>query len=396
MRSKDFTTETSAWQKKSGKNKNGGLNKKGVASYRKEHPGSKLQTAVTTKPSKLKKGSKSAKRRKSFCARMKGMKKHRTGAKTKRDPNSRINKSLRKWHCEGKEFSQSDYKIHDQKHLDRYLVRLCHMIVEGQKHDSERFGMVAACVLDPDHNFVARTSMSVDGKWSHAERNAMESYEREYGEIPNGSIILTTLSPCNGPMNDRYGSSCTDLINESNIRKVYSGYLDPSQHNEHNEFNEEVTSNIHIQKLCKKFADTFLGDENHPVDEGFLDYFKKKPNIAQRRQQWVALWQEYKDQSYRFGDNQRAFLAFVEKLKKIIKQEFPVYSDQVIGKLAKKEAEKVLYTDDPQWDGWGITPGAGQGHLAPSERGFKKPEPRQFRDRKIPDADPKQMTLDID
>jgi hypothetical protein len=88
-----------AWQKKSGKNKNGGLNKKGVASYRREHPGSKLQTAVTTKPSKLKPGSKAAKRRKSFCARMKGMKKHRAGAKTKRDPDSRINKSLRKWNC---------------------------------------------------------------------------------------------------------------------------------------------------------------------------------------------------------------------------------------------------------------------------------------------------------
>ena len=55
MRAKEFITETAAWQKKSGKNKNGGLNKKGVASYRKEHPGSKLQTAVTTKPSKLKK-----------------------------------------------------------------------------------------------------------------------------------------------------------------------------------------------------------------------------------------------------------------------------------------------------------------------------------------------------
>jgi len=92
-------SEAAAWQKKSGKNKNGGLNKKGVASYRREHPGSKLQTAVTTKPSKLKKGSKASKRRKSFCARMKGMKKSRTGAKTKRDPNSRINKSLRKWNC---------------------------------------------------------------------------------------------------------------------------------------------------------------------------------------------------------------------------------------------------------------------------------------------------------
>ena len=92
--------EGEAWQKAAGKNPEGGLNKKGVASYRRSHPGSKLQTAVTTKPSKLKKGSKASKRRKSFCARMKGMKKHRTGAKTAHDPNSRINKSLRKWHCE--------------------------------------------------------------------------------------------------------------------------------------------------------------------------------------------------------------------------------------------------------------------------------------------------------
>jgi len=103
MKFKEFVIETAAWQKKSGKNKNGGLNQKGVNSYRKEHPGSKLKTAVTTKPSKLKKGSKAANRRKSFCARMKGMKKHRTGAKTKHDPNSRINKSLRKWHCESVE-----------------------------------------------------------------------------------------------------------------------------------------------------------------------------------------------------------------------------------------------------------------------------------------------------
>ena len=92
--------EGEAWQKAAGKNPEGGLNKKGVASYRRSHPGSKLQTAVTTKPSKLKKGSKASKRRKSFCARMKGMKKHRTGAKTAHDPDSRINKSLRKWHCE--------------------------------------------------------------------------------------------------------------------------------------------------------------------------------------------------------------------------------------------------------------------------------------------------------
>ena len=91
--------KTAAWQRKEGKNPSGGLNKKGVASYRRENPGSKLKTAVTTKPSKLKKGSKSAKRRKSFCSRMRGMKKKLTSAKTARDPDSRINKALRKWNC---------------------------------------------------------------------------------------------------------------------------------------------------------------------------------------------------------------------------------------------------------------------------------------------------------
>ena len=50
--------KTPAWQRKAGKSKSGGLNRKGVASYRAANPGSKLKTAVTTKPSKLKKGSK--------------------------------------------------------------------------------------------------------------------------------------------------------------------------------------------------------------------------------------------------------------------------------------------------------------------------------------------------
>jgi hypothetical protein len=88
--------ETAAWKRKEGKNKNGGLNKKGVASYRREHPGSKLQTAVTTKPSKLKPGSKDAKRRKSFCARMSGVEgpmKKPNGEPTRKAL------ALRKWNC---------------------------------------------------------------------------------------------------------------------------------------------------------------------------------------------------------------------------------------------------------------------------------------------------------
>jgi hypothetical protein len=95
----------------------GGMSKKSVSSYRRSHPGSKIQTAVTTKPSKLKKGSKAAARRKSFCARMRGMKKHRTGAKTAHDPNSNINKSLRRWHCESIE------ELHELVMLAEQFIR---------------------------------------------------------------------------------------------------------------------------------------------------------------------------------------------------------------------------------------------------------------------------------
>ena len=91
--------KSAAWTRKEGKSESGGLNQKGVDSYKRANPGSKLKTAVTTKPSKLKKGSKAANRRKSFCARMKGMKKRNTSSKTANDPDSRINKSLRKWNC---------------------------------------------------------------------------------------------------------------------------------------------------------------------------------------------------------------------------------------------------------------------------------------------------------
>ena len=78
------------WQKKSGKNPEGGLNEKGRKSYERENPGSDLKA-----PTK-KKGNP---RRASFCARMKGMKKKLTSKKTANDPDSRINKSLRKWDC---------------------------------------------------------------------------------------------------------------------------------------------------------------------------------------------------------------------------------------------------------------------------------------------------------
>jgi hypothetical protein len=87
---------TAAWQRKEGKNPEGGLNRKGIESYRRENPGSKLSMAVTTPPSKLKPGSKAAKRRKSFCARMGGMP---GPMKDEKGRPTRKALSLRKWNC---------------------------------------------------------------------------------------------------------------------------------------------------------------------------------------------------------------------------------------------------------------------------------------------------------
>ena len=83
------------WQSVNRKDKTDGLSQKAVDAYRRENPGSKLQTAVTEK----KPTGKRAQRRKNFCSRMGGMKKRLTSAKTARDPDSRINKALRRWRC---------------------------------------------------------------------------------------------------------------------------------------------------------------------------------------------------------------------------------------------------------------------------------------------------------
>jgi len=87
--------KTPAWQRKAGKSKSGGLNARGRASAKRQ--GMNLKPPVSAKQAK--KSPKAAARRKSFCARMKGMKKKLTSKKTARNPNSRINKSLRKWDC---------------------------------------------------------------------------------------------------------------------------------------------------------------------------------------------------------------------------------------------------------------------------------------------------------
>jgi hypothetical protein len=81
-----------AWQRKEGKDPKGGLNEKGRASAKKE--GMDLKPPAPNPKTKKDKG-----RKKSFCARMEGMRKKNTSAKTANDPDSRINKSLRAWNC---------------------------------------------------------------------------------------------------------------------------------------------------------------------------------------------------------------------------------------------------------------------------------------------------------
>jgi hypothetical protein len=85
--------KTAAWQRKEGKDPEGGLNAKGRASYNKA-TGGNLKPPAPNPKTKEDEG-----RRKSFCSRMEGMKKKNTSSKTANDPNSRINKSLKAWNC---------------------------------------------------------------------------------------------------------------------------------------------------------------------------------------------------------------------------------------------------------------------------------------------------------
>ena len=171
-----------------------------------------------------------------------------------------------------REFKESDYEIHDRPKLDKILLELCHQIIKGQRNDPVKYGMVAACVLDPKNRKVFGVNEAAEDRTRrHAERVAMDRYEKNYGEIPEGSIIITTLSPCNEDGTEmaagRYGESCTDLINDSNCRKVYCGYVDPGQEDDHGKYTLEETDNEDIKRLCKKFADTFLDD----LDENFAN-----------------------------------------------------------------------------------------------------------------------------
>ena len=169
-----------------------------------------------------------------------------------------------------------EFESVDINKLDDYLAKLCAMVKKGQTDRPDYYGMVAAGVLTPKGRWVAKLNYPKGKLRVHAERAAIEEYTKYHGKIPEGSIIVTTLSPCNETDDEtadtRQGVSCTDLINQSGITKVYCGYKDPTQDNEHGDYKEVLTKNKQLRTMCKDFADTFLeenfADGRHPEDKG--------------------------------------------------------------------------------------------------------------------------------
>ena len=159
----------------------------------------------------------------------------------------------------------TDFEITDHDKLDAILVRLCEMVVEGQHKKKLNLGVVAAAVLDPDNNCVVGINYPTrNGRRIHAERAAIDSYTARFGPVPPGSTVITTLNPCSHDMAEREGASCTDLVKQHGIRKVYCGIIDPEQVADNPAFDLDVTSNPKIQTLCQAFANTFL---KHKLDE---------------------------------------------------------------------------------------------------------------------------------
>jgi pyrimidine deaminase RibD-like protein len=145
--------------------------------------------------------------------------------------------------------------------LDDLLNDLCEKVIKAQEEAPDFYGMVAAAVIDPTGRLATGINYLYGNVRIHAERDAIDRYEEGYGKLPKGSIVVTTLSPCNTghyPNHpDRYGEDCQELLDSRSVKFVYCGYKNP----EENPDSSIETDNPKIKKLCKQFADTFL-DEN--------------------------------------------------------------------------------------------------------------------------------------
>jgi len=157
----------------------------------------------------------------------------------------------------GREFAES---MEHANKLDSVLARCIQMITHGQKTDPERYGRVAACLIDSQgHHTYAINLPGQAGTRRHAERVAINKHLKRYKEIGPGAVMVTTLSPCVNHMSERYGEDCADLLADAGIERCYAGYQDPTQQPDVDyPFELEVTNNADIFNTCKQIAQSFL------------------------------------------------------------------------------------------------------------------------------------------
>jgi pyrimidine deaminase RibD-like protein len=174
----------------------------------------------------------------------------------------------------------NEFQTVDPNKLDDYLAKLCAMIKKGQADRPEYYGKVAAGILTPKGKFVAKLNYPNGHNRVHAERAVIEEYTQYHGSIPEGSVMITTLSPCNEDddktADTRHGMSCTDLINHHGFEHVYCGYKDPTQDHDHGDYQEVITKNTQLKEMCKKIAWTFLKN----LDENFISETAMMGKIA--------------------------------------------------------------------------------------------------------------------
>jgi pyrimidine deaminase RibD-like protein len=162
--------------------------------------------------------------------------------------------------------------------LDSVLEKCIDMIRRGHETDPEKYGRVAACLIDNKNNHTYAINMpGPNGTRRHAERMAIDRHLKSHGRIGPNAIMITTLSPCVRHMDERDGESCTDLLSDYGIEKCYAGWQDPTQHPaEDYPFNLQVTDNADIFNTCKDIAASFLPQT---VAEGTEQITWIKPNF---------------------------------------------------------------------------------------------------------------------
>jgi pyrimidine deaminase RibD-like protein len=145
----------------------------------------------------------------------------------------------------------------DNVFYDAILSKVCEEVIKLYKRDSKKYGLCGSVVLDKNNKMSFGIYHPQTGV--HAERDAIENYKKKYGKLDDGCIILTTCSPCTDPMRDRKGKSCRDMIDNTNIKYVYAGFRDPSQHTfEPKNYKLVITDNDKLNTLCAMFATSWL------------------------------------------------------------------------------------------------------------------------------------------